>query len=49
LICAKALVEMVMAREEEIYEWFPQAWKVTQERLAKRFEGRLHVSGGNYA
>lgn len=53
-MCARALVEMMKIadgedgeggnREGKLREWFPDAFRVTEERLRRRFEGRLHVA-----
>ncbi|KAK4238336.1 FAD dependent oxidoreductase [Achaetomium macrosporum] len=41
-MCAKALVEMMEDRDgEQIIEWFPDAFRIAEERLALRFQGRL--------
>jgi len=47
IMCAKALIKMVMGRHEGLEEWFPKAWEVSEERLERKFEGSFHVSGGN--
>ncbi|KAK3292463.1 FAD dependent oxidoreductase [Chaetomium fimeti] len=40
--CARALVEMMEGRDgEELREWFPDVFRITQERMAQRFRGRL--------
>ncbi|TVY53467.1 putative oxidoreductase OrdL [Lachnellula suecica] len=43
---ARALVGLMNG--EDVDEWFPSSFKVTEERLEKRFKGRLHTkaSGG---
>ena len=42
---ARALVEMLEGREgEELDSWFPPVFRVSEDRLTKRFEGRLHTS-----
>ncbi|KAL2266028.1 hypothetical protein VTJ83DRAFT_5380 [Remersonia thermophila] len=39
-MCAKAVVEMMEGRDgEELGQWFPKAWRVTEERMRKRFQG----------
>ncbi|KAK1828496.1 FAD dependent oxidoreductase [Podospora conica] len=39
---AQALVEMMEGRDDEkLAAWFPSAFRVSEERMAKRFEGRL--------
>lgn len=41
-MCARALVEMMEGRDgEELRVWFPDAFRITDERLAQRFQGRL--------
>ncbi|KAE8453601.1 hypothetical protein EG329_009112 [Mollisiaceae sp. DMI_Dod_QoI] len=44
-LCAKALVGMMDGnrKDEELNEWFPKVFKVTEERMNKRFKGRLHT------
>jgi hypothetical protein len=44
-MCAKALVEMMSGKEEDgkLGEWFPEVFKVSEERLGKKFVGRLHT------
>ncbi|AEO64380.1 uncharacterized protein THITE_2042085 [Thermothielavioides terrestris NRRL 8126] len=53
-MCAKALVEMMGGRDgDELREWFPDVFRITEERLAQKFRGRLdgipkpEPSGGN--
>lgn len=44
-MCAKALVAMMDGRDgDELREWFPDVFRITEERLALEFEGRLDVS-----
>ncbi|KAK3897150.1 FAD dependent oxidoreductase [Staphylotrichum tortipilum] len=39
---ARALVEMMEGRDnEELKEWFPEVFRITRERMAQRFKGRL--------
>ncbi|KAK4133664.1 hypothetical protein BT67DRAFT_434646 [Trichocladium antarcticum] len=41
-MCANALVEMMEGRDgEELQEWFPHVFRITEKRLALRFQGRL--------
>ncbi|KAJ9650742.1 hypothetical protein H2198_009967 [Neophaeococcomyces mojaviensis] len=41
-LCAKAFVEMLLGRDgTELKTWFPDCFRVTEERLGKRFSGRL--------
>lgn len=42
-MCARALVTMMSGEEEKIENWFPEAFKVSEERLKKKFAGRLHT------
>lgn len=52
-LCARALADMVLGRgaggeqgaEEQLKDWFPDAYRVTSERLQKKFRGRLRASG----
>lgn len=44
-MCAKAMVEMMQGRDDaELDSWFPNAFRITEERLHKRFQGRLHTT-----
>lgn len=43
-MCAKALVEMMRGRDDGLDEWFPDAFRITEERMKKRFTGRLHTT-----
>ena len=39
---AEALVEMMEGRDgDKLEAWFPSVFRVNEERMAKRFEGRL--------
>ena len=42
-MCARALVAMMSGDEEKLNSWFPEAFKVTEARLEKKFMGRLHT------
>lgn len=44
-MCAKALVGMAERREDEkrLDGWFPGVFRVSEERLAVKFRGRLHT------
>jgi len=42
-LCAQALVAMMSGEEKELETWFPDAFRVTEERLRTRFVGRLHT------
>lgn len=53
-MCAKGMVRMMRAQDHqgqgaadltrELDEWFPEVFKITEERMQKRFQGRLHIS-----
>lgn len=43
-MCAKALVTMMQGQEDGLDEWFPRAFRVTEERMRREFTGRLHTS-----
>ena len=44
-LCAKALSLMVLGLdgegEEGLDAWFPRCFRVTEERLSKKFDGRI--------
>jgi glycine/D-amino acid oxidase-like deaminating enzyme len=42
-LCAKALVQMMLGEDKGLEKWFPDAFKITEERMQKRFQGRLHA------
>lgn len=42
-LCAKALVAIINGEEEGLEDWFPNAFRVSRERLKKPFQGRLHL------
>jgi glycine/D-amino acid oxidase-like deaminating enzyme len=45
-LCAKALVAMMSGDgkdKDELGNWFPDAFMVSEERLRKKFVGRLHT------
>jgi glycine/D-amino acid oxidase-like deaminating enzyme len=46
--CAEALVAMMSARRDGVNDgldsWFPDAFRISEERMQKRFLGRLHTS-----
>lgn len=45
--CAEALVDMMTgedAAEDNLDDWFPAVFRLTEERMNKRFGGRLHTS-----
>ncbi|KAK3316471.1 FAD dependent oxidoreductase-domain-containing protein [Apodospora peruviana] len=45
-MCARALVEMMEGRDDDeaLGDWFPEVFRVSEERLGKRFVGRLHTA-----
>ena len=44
-MCAKALVEMMEGRDgDELREWFPDVFRITEARLAQKFRGHSHTS-----
>ncbi len=44
-MCARALVDMMEGRDgDELREWFPDVFRITEERLAQRFQGRLDAA-----
>ncbi|KXX75395.1 D-amino acid dehydrogenase [Madurella mycetomatis] len=46
-MCARALVDMMEGRDgEQLREWFPDVFRITEERLALRFEGHSHTTAG---
>ncbi|KAK4248036.1 FAD dependent oxidoreductase [Corynascus novoguineensis] len=41
-MCARALVDMMEGRDnDELKKWFPDVFRITKERMAQRFQGRL--------
>jgi glycine/D-amino acid oxidase-like deaminating enzyme len=48
--CAEALVDMMAARKDSVDDgletWFPDVFRISEERMRKRFVGRLHTSVG---
>ena len=41
---ARAVVQMMQGHDgDALRVWFPDAFRITKERLAKRFQGRLHT------
>lgn len=41
-LCARAVADMVLGQDDDgLDEWFPSAYRVTEERLKKRFNGRV--------
>ena len=45
-LCAKAVTSMILGEgEAELRSWFPECYRVSEERMKKKFRGRLKVSG----
>ncbi|KAL5315388.1 hypothetical protein ACEPPN_016255 [Leptodophora sp. 'Broadleaf-Isolate-01'] len=44
-LCGRAAVEMIRGKEEKL-DWFPDVFRVSEERMGKRFEGRLNTKVG---
>jgi glycine/D-amino acid oxidase-like deaminating enzyme len=45
-LCAKAAAAMIEGQDgKELEEWFPNCYRVTEERMDKLFEGRLKATG----
>lgn len=42
-LCAEALAGMIMGEEDGLGDWFPDAFRVTRERMEMPFGGRLHL------
>ncbi|KAL1840994.1 hypothetical protein VTJ49DRAFT_7548 [Mycothermus thermophilus] len=43
-MCARAVVDMMEGKDDEtLREWFPEAWRLTKERMERRFEGETLV------
>jgi hypothetical protein len=42
-MCARALVGMMEGRGGGLGKWFPEAFRVSEERLRVKFKGRLHT------
>jgi glycine/D-amino acid oxidase-like deaminating enzyme len=38
-LCAKALVSMMSGEEESLHSWFPDAFRISEERMGKKFTG----------
>jgi len=44
-MCGRALVEMMQGREgKELAAWFPEAFRVSENRIGKEFKGRMHTT-----
>lgn len=43
-MCARALAQMIRGQDEGLDEWFPKAFRITEQRMEKKFHGRLHTS-----
>ena len=47
-LAAKALVQIMDGRGgQELDQWFPKTFRVTNERMQHRFHGRLHTTASN--
>jgi glycine/D-amino acid oxidase-like deaminating enzyme len=45
-LCARAVTTMIEGKDgDELSSWFPDCYRVTDERMGKKFEGRLRASG----
>jgi hypothetical protein len=42
-LCAQALVQMMTGEDKDLDNWFPNVFKITEERMRKKFRGRLHT------
>jgi len=43
-LCARAVVEMMSGRDGEgLRRWFPNPFRVSEERMGRKFKGRLHT------
>jgi hypothetical protein len=44
-MCAKAVVQMMCneGNNKNLDIWFPNAYKITEERMRNKFEGRSHA------
>ncbi|KAK5099203.1 hypothetical protein LTS08_005783 [Lithohypha guttulata] len=41
-LCAKAVTQMILGQDDDkLDEWFPRSFRVTEERLRKKFDGRI--------
>ncbi|KAI7780091.1 hypothetical protein LA080_000009 [Diaporthe eres] len=43
-MCARAMVRMMRGGDGDLDGWFPREFVISEERLRKRFRGRLHTS-----
>ncbi|ROW01262.1 hypothetical protein VMCG_05950 [Cytospora schulzeri] len=43
-MCARALVQMIQGKGQSLGEWFPEEFIITEQRMKKGFQGRLHTS-----
>ncbi|KAH9998191.1 FAD dependent oxidoreductase [Xylariaceae sp. FL0662B] len=47
-MCARAVAAMMEGRDDvELRSWFPEVFRITDERLGLRFQGRLHTSANS--
>jgi glycine/D-amino acid oxidase-like deaminating enzyme len=46
-LCAKAVTSMILGQkeEEELKGWFPECYRISEERLGKKFMGRTKATG----
>ncbi|EXJ62800.1 hypothetical protein A1O7_03240 [Cladophialophora yegresii CBS 114405] len=45
-LCAKAVTTMIEGKDgDELSSWFPDCYRVTEERMGKKFQGRIKASG----
>ena len=42
-MCARALAKMMTGEDKELQGWFPEVFRISEERMRKRFIGRLHT------
>jgi len=43
-LCAKAVTTMILGQgEEELKDWFPEAYRVTEERMKLKLHGKINV------
>ncbi|KAJ9612229.1 hypothetical protein H2200_003826 [Cladophialophora chaetospira] len=45
-LCAQAVTSMIEGKDgEELNSWFPECYRVTEQRMGKKFEGRIKAAG----
>jgi glycine/D-amino acid oxidase-like deaminating enzyme len=42
-LCADALVKIMCGKDKDLDNWFPNIFGITEERMQKKFQGRLHT------